>query len=144
WRVYSSGVWLFSPYDTDLKVDLRSFVTSPYIGVIYDLTKDNLKISPCVFVGYAFGELKGNFKNYTKFGNSLTNYTKDVNFSFGYRIANITEFKYKKDVDINNDGTITEDVDLIKGKPVKDKETSDVVQFNYTGLFLTLGITYRF
>lgn len=169
WHITSAGVWIAVPYEYDIKLDLKNYLTSLYGGVSYNLSSDVIKIKPAILFGYGFGELKGKYKYYSEFGNQIKDTTKDIqasgknlvaklkvfldyfvspsislNLSFGYRMATIPELKYEKDVDLNDDGKIESDVDLVHNEPVKDKETSDTIEFDYSGFFLSLGVLFRF
>ncbi|MCS7232192.1 MAG: hypothetical protein RMJ67_08665, partial [Elusimicrobiota bacterium] len=62
--------------------------------------------------------------------------------NLGYRYASIPEVRAKKDVDMNDDGVISED-DIEKGEPMKDIEDK-AVPFDYSGLVFNIGFGIKF
>lgn len=169
WKVEWSGQIGGLPAKIDIEALYSTSLISPIVGINYckKLT-DKLSIDGILLAGYGFANLDAEVKSFIQApGQPAEEWKKEIkasgenfvaqialaaNYSFtekiflfaniGYRIANISQLKYKENVDMDDDGVIEEN-EPQAGKPLKDSE-GNIVPFDFSGIKFNIGIGVRF
>lgn len=158
-------------YPVSMKIEgiYSVFLVSPLVGIGYSLNlSSKFLFFGTISVGYGITEPIANIKFFMQppgeqpqrdekkiegSGGSLVgrvgvsakySITDKISLFGGasYRVANIPEVRAKKDVDMDNDGVIGEG-DIKAGEPLKDQD-GKVISFDYSGLSLNIGISFKF